>query len=114
MNKIKWENVKVVVYEQMKNYLMFACAYEPNNEMLRDAVQRFLSKILLKVLVDLKVLSDVEVKCDESVNTKDVVGANAFKLRFCWKESPKHEWTVAEFTLAPDGMKLIEKASGED
>ena len=114
MNKIKWENMKVVVYEQMKNYLMFACAYEPNNEILRNAAKKFISDILLKCLVDLKVLSDVEVKCDETVNTKDVVFANAFKLRFAWKESPKHEWTVAEFTLSPNGMKLIEKAGGED
>jgi hypothetical protein len=114
MNKIKWENVKVVVYEQMKDYLMYACSYEPNNEILRNSVKKFLTNIMLKCLVDLKVLSDIEVKCDESVNTNAVVGANAFKLRFCWKESPKHEWTVTEFTLAPDGMKLIEKAGGED
>ena len=114
MEKTKWDAVKELVYGQIKSYVMFACAYEANNELLRDAVMRFLSRILLKPLSELGILAEWEVRCGEDVNNKAVVDANAFKLEFRWKEDNKHDWTIAEFTLAPDGLKLIEKSEEDE
>ena len=113
-NKVEWEKVKGLVYEQIKTYLMFACSYEPNNELLRDAVHRFLTNVLLKPLVGVGALAAFEVKCGQDVNTEAVIGANSFKMEFWWKELDNHHWTIAEFTLAPAGLKLVEKVDEED
>ena len=103
----KWGRVKGDVYASITNALRSAIAYEANDaETWANAIQ--VAGSIVQPYEDDGTIADFQIVCDEETNTEEVVGMNAFALKFLWKENEDDDWTTAEFMLTPIGMNWKE------
>lgn len=70
------ELLKVQIYFILRSFF-----YEPNNEEIREKVTKRINELLYP-LVDLGIVFEAKVICDETNNTEDIINLNSLKVSF--------------------------------
>ena len=102
-NKENWTAIKPKVYEEIADAIIRVAAYEQNSKPTWDRVNVEVNNLIGEYSES---LSEWKVVCDGTVNTQEVIEANEFHLKFCWKIDPNDEWSIAEFVLSPRGIEV--------
>ena len=86
------ELLKAQVFSIVRSFF-----YEPNDEETREKVTRRVNELLYP-LVDLGIVFEANVICDETNNTEEIINSNSLKVSFKVKVNESDE-TVKTFSM---------------
>lgn len=99
---IEWKDVKELVYDQMIEYMkMFL--YEENSPETWNQISAGLHCIVAPLKKN-GILAEYVVKCDDTINTNEVIDNNEFHCVLGWKVNATDEFTIVKFVLSPGGI----------
>lgn len=99
---IDWKDIKELVYNQMIEYMkMFL--YEENTLETWNQISAGMHCIMSPIKKK-GILADYIVKCDDTVNTNEVIDNNEFHCVLGWKVNATDEFTLVNFVVSPGGI----------